>query len=87
MVANSKTNHPTMPTLSDRLPENVQGRFYVDSSCIDCDQCRERAPQFFVRNAEVSMSTVIRQPVTEDELALCEEAMQGCPTESIGDDA
>jgi ferredoxin len=32
------------------------------------------------------MSVVYHQPVTPEELALAEEAKQGCPTESIGND-
>jgi ferredoxin len=73
-----------MPTLADRLPENLPGMFYVDSSCIDCDQCRDHAPLFFTRNDDLGMSIVHRQPVTEAEIDLCQEALEGCPTESIG---
>ena len=58
----------------------------MDSSCIDCDLCREKAPAFFSRNADIGMSVVHRQPETVEEIALCEDAMTGCPTESIGND-
>ena len=75
-----------MATLLDRLNENTPGSFYVDSSCIDCDQCRSNAPAFFSRNDDLGSSIVHRQPVTEDEIELCNEAMTGCPTESIGCD-
>lgn len=75
-----------MPTLIDRLPENVAGRFYVDSSCIDCDQCRTQAPEFFGRNADNGTSMVIKQPVTPDEIALVEQAANDCATCSIGSD-
>jgi ferredoxin len=68
-----------------RLPQNVPGPYYVDESCIDCDMCRETAPQFFKRDDEVGMSFVYRQPITAEELALAEEAKQ-CPTDSIGND-
>ena len=38
-----------------RLPDNAPGRFYVDDQCIDCDACRETAPDFFCgANAPVS---------------------------------
>ena len=33
-----------MARLANRLPDNVPGEFYVDSSCIDCDTCRQVAP-------------------------------------------
>ena len=29
-----------MATLQRKRAENVEGNFYVDSSCIDCDTCR-----------------------------------------------
>ena len=75
-----------MATLTDRLPENITGRFYVDSSCIDCDQCRTQAPEFFARNADSGFSMVIRQPVTPEEIALLEQVANDCATCSIGSD-
>jgi ferredoxin len=75
-----------MALTTERLPQNVLGRYYVDSSCIDCGLCHSTAPQFFTRDDEIGFSIVYRQPVTPDELALAEEAREGCPTESIGND-
>jgi ferredoxin len=60
------------------------GRYYVGSSCIDCDLYRTTAPAFFNRNDEIGLSIVHFQPVTPNELALAEEAREGCPSESIG---
>jgi ferredoxin len=76
-----------MPSLSERLPQNVPGHFYVDASCIDCDLCRNTAPEFFRRDDEIGFSFVHRQPVTPAEIALAEEARDACPSESIGSDA
>jgi len=73
-----------MATLTDRLIQNIPGQYFVDSSCIDCDLCRTTAPTVFTRDDEIGFSVVYRQPVTEDELELAEEAREGCPTESIG---
>lgn len=67
-------------------PENVPGRFYVDDSCIDCDMCRTNAPKFFKRNDEGSYSYVYRQPLTVEEISEAEEAREGCPTDTIGND-
>ena len=75
-----------MAERTDRLLQNVAGRYYVDSTCIDCDMCRTTAPNFFQRDEEIGFSVVYRQPVTPEERALAEEAKQDCPTESIGDD-
>lgn len=75
-----------MATTNERLSQNIVGRYYVDSSCIDCDHCRDIAPAFFRRDDEIGFSIVHRQPITPEELALAEEAREGCPTESIGND-
>jgi ferredoxin len=74
-----------MPSFIDRNPENIPGRFYVDDSCIDCDFCRDHAPEFFKRHDEGSYSYVHRQPVTEAEVAAAREALDSCPSESIGE--
>lgn len=69
-----------------RLPQNIPGRFYVDSTCCDCDLCREIAPEFFQRNDDIGMSVVLRQPESPFEVARAKAASEDCPTESIGDD-
>ena len=71
---------------ADRLPQNVPGRYYVDAQCIDCDLCRETAPTLFGRHDEAGFSFVQRQPLTSEEIALAEEAVEGCPVEAIGND-
>jgi ferredoxin len=75
-----------MATLTERLPENAPGKYYVDASCIDCDQCRVAAPQIFCRNEDQGLSYIIRQPVTPDEIAEVEDILAGCATASIGND-
>jgi ferredoxin len=74
-----------MATLLDRIPQNSAGKYYVDSSCIDCDQCRALAPDFFGRT-EDGLSFVIKQPVTPEEIASVEQAMEACATTSVGSD-
>ena len=66
-------------------PENVAGRFYADSSCIDCDMCRNIAPKSFTRH-ENGYSYVYHQPQTPEEIAEAEEARNSCPTDTIGND-
>ena len=75
-----------MATLTDRLPLNAAGRFYVDSSCIDCDQCRTEAPEFFARDSDNGTSYVKRQPVTPGEIAEVEAVATNCATASIGEE-
>jgi ferredoxin len=76
-----------MADKSQKWPENASGKFYVDNQCIDCDLCRETAPGMFTRNEDGGYTFVSRQPVSDEELAQCKEAMEGCPVEAIGDDA
>jgi len=75
-----------MANKADKWENNVAGRFYVDQQCIDCDLCRETAPDFFNRFDEGGYSFVYNQPESEDALALCMEALEGCPVEAIGND-
>ena len=71
---------------NDRVEGNAPGKWYVDSSCIDCDVCRETAPNNFQANEDEGFSYVYKQPENDEEAALCEEAMEGCPVEAIGND-
>jgi ferredoxin len=75
-----------MATITEKLTKNVTGRFYVDSSCIDCNLCRSSAPNFFTRDDETGFSIVFRQPQTAAEIEEAQEALESCPSESIGDD-
>lgn len=73
-----------MATPSLRLAENVPGAFYVTSECIDCDLCREAAPDIFRRNDDVGLSVVVRQPASLEETVKAIEGMESCPVEAIG---
>ena len=75
-----------MADASNKYSQNISGAFYVDDQCIDCDLCRETAPTVFRRNDEGAFSYVHRQPVTAEEVALAEQALEQCPTETIGRD-
>ena len=75
-----------MADIEDAYPDNVKGEFYCDDQCIDCDLCRDVAPDNFKRNYEGGYSYVYKQPENEEERELCLEAMEGCPVEAIGDD-
>jgi ferredoxin len=75
-----------MADKEDINPENVKGTFYVDSQWIDCDLCRETAPNNFQREEDEGYSYVYKQPENDEEREQCVEAMDGCPVEAIGDD-
>jgi ferredoxin len=74
-----------MADVANKYPENVPGKYYVDNQCIDCDLCRETAPDNFKRNDDGGYSFVYKQPVSPEEEARCKEAKEGCPVEAIGD--
>jgi ferredoxin len=76
-----------MADLTNRLPKNVPGTYYVDDTCIDCDLCRSNTPAFFTRDEDTGYSYVQRQPRTAEEIAEVEESLAACPVESIGNDA
>lgn len=71
-----------MADLKKKREQNVEGEFWVDSTCIDCDTCRWIAPDIFGRFDE--MSAVQEQPRTGDGRRLSLEALLSCPTQSIG---
>jgi len=75
-----------MAVFANKYPDNTGGKFYVDDQCIDCDLCRETAPDNFTRNEDGGYSYVFKQPATPEEQALCMEAKEGCPVEAIGED-
>ena len=61
-----------------RVPENVAGDFFVDSTCIDCDACRQIAPAVFGEAAETSF--VKAQPVSSADRRQALRALLACPT-------
>lgn len=75
-----------MADKNNKVTLNVPGKWYVDTSCIDCDVCRTTAPNNFKANEDEGYSYVYKQPETPEEEAQCQEAKASCPVEAIGDD-
>jgi ferredoxin len=75
-----------MADIANRYPDNATGKYYVDNQCIDCDLCRETAPNNFARNTDGGYSYVSKQPASPEEASQCEEAKGSCPVEAIGND-
>ncbi|PID81568.1 ferredoxin [bacterium DOLZORAL124_64_63] len=71
---------------SSKVEGSTNGAFYVDTECIDCDLCRQTAPDNFDRNEDEGYSFVCKQPENEDEEDACREAIEECPVDAIGDD-
>jgi glyoxylase-like metal-dependent hydrolase (beta-lactamase superfamily II)/ferredoxin len=71
-----------MAKLTKRVPEDVPGDFFVDTTCIDCDTCRQLAPDSFAEAP--GHAFVHRQPVTAESRRQALRALVCCPTGSIG---
>lgn len=73
-----------MANAKRKVGDNVAGEFFVDTSCIDCDTCRELAPEVFADDGEHSF--VRAQPATPSDRRSALRALVACPTGSIGID-
>jgi glyoxylase-like metal-dependent hydrolase (beta-lactamase superfamily II)/ferredoxin len=71
-----------MANLAKAVPENAPGEFFVDSTCIDCDTCRQVAPLTFGEAPETAFVKV--QPSSAKERHQAMQALVCCPTGSIG---
>jgi glyoxylase-like metal-dependent hydrolase (beta-lactamase superfamily II)/ferredoxin len=71
-----------MASLKRAYPDNVQGDFFVDNTCIDCDMCRQIAPSVFQEASDHSF--VYRQPESDPDKLRAAMALVACPTGSIG---
>jgi glyoxylase-like metal-dependent hydrolase (beta-lactamase superfamily II) len=67
-----------------RLEQNAPGAYFVDSSCIDCDLCRQIAPETFGRDRHAAQSIVRAQPAVDAARLRASMALVACPTSSIG---
>src|SRR5438105_10311992 len=65
-----------------RLPLNADGDFFVDATCINCDACRQLAPDTFADSGEFSF--VRAQPRNPTQRREAFRALLSCPTGSIG---
>lgn len=65
-----------------KVPESIEGEFFVDETCINCDTCRQLAPETFGDTGEFSF--VRHQPGSGDETRRATQALLACPVGSIG---
>jgi ferredoxin len=73
-----------MADKSNKVPENVSGKYYVDSECISCGLCVSTAPEVFEMNGD-DKAYVKKQPAPEDMEGVL-SSMDACPVTAIGDD-
>jgi glyoxylase-like metal-dependent hydrolase (beta-lactamase superfamily II)/ferredoxin len=71
-----------MAQVERRHASNAAGDFFVDTTCIDCDLCRQIAPDTFSDVGE--QSVVHHQPAGRQQVFDALKALVTCPTASIG---
>jgi glyoxylase-like metal-dependent hydrolase (beta-lactamase superfamily II)/ferredoxin len=71
-----------MANPTKRLSTNVAGNFFVDSTCINCDTCRQLAPKSFKEVGDYS--AVVNQPDGDRQIQQAYQALLACPVGSIG---
>lgn len=75
----------TMADKNEKNEFNVPGKYYVDSQCIGCALCASTAEGLF-EITDAGCACVKKQPADDAETALCNEALESCPVQAIGDD-
>lgn len=65
-----------------KVEGNFPGKFFVDTTCINCDACRKLAPSVFEDQGEFSY--VKSQPTNHQEELHAKMALLACPVGSIG---
>ena len=72
--------------MAHRISQNIQGRFYVDSNCINCSLCPEIAPDNFMTNHDLGYEYICKQPENSKERELIAQAIELCPADAIKED-
>ena len=75
-----------MAEKENAYPENKAGKYYVDNNCIVCGICVDVASDNFSFTEGDKHAYVSKQPENEEETDLCEEALNSCPVDAIGND-
>ena len=69
-----------------RWPENVPGRYYTTTRCVDCGNCSRHATGMFARKSFPNHWYVCRQPATPQDVERCERALKCCTGRCIRND-
>lgn len=79
-----------MIAAQQKAKENVDGKYYVNGECIGCGLCSAISPGNFKTSLdgdeEVFYNYVFKQPDSDEEIRLCEEAVEECPVAAINND-
>lgn len=75
-----------MADKDQKVSENVEGPCYVTEECSGCGICVDTAPENLKMNDDESYAYVFKQSENDEEKAACEEALDSCPSDAIGND-
>lgn len=75
-----------MADISEKWEDNVAGKYYVDKSCTMCGVCVDDAPDNIKESDDGDHCIVFKQPSTPEEEEAMKNAIDSCPSESIGSD-
>jgi len=75
-----------MANSSKKNPDNVPGKYYIDSDCSACGVCSDDAPASIRLTNDGAYAYVYKQPSTPEEESALKAALDNCPSESIGND-
>jgi ferredoxin len=66
-----------------RLPNNVEGKYYVTEECDGCAYCASVAPENFEFDKSTNTYFINKQPATQEEIEFVQEAMEDCPVDAV----
>jgi ferredoxin len=77
-----------MADKSDKISENVPGKYYVDKTCVPCHTCMEveGVHALLKYNDDQTYVYFHTQPADEAQTKVAEDALAICPTGAIGND-
>jgi ferredoxin len=70
-------------TSAKRLPNNVDGKYYVTEDCDGCAYCASVAPDNFEFDKSTNTYFISKQPTTQEEIEFVQEAMEDCPVDAV----
>ncbi|MGI6457214.1 MAG: ferredoxin [bacterium] len=66
--------------------DNAPGKYYIDETCTFCAVCIDEAPNNIRESEDGDHAVIFKQPENPEEEEQMRAALEGCPTESLGDD-
>jgi ferredoxin len=68
---------------TNKLPNNVPGKYYTTEECDGCAYCAAVAPDNFEFDKPTNTYFIGKQPVDREEEELIMEAKEDCPVDAI----